>query len=65
MNRSPNLGQTTTPSDSQQKKIFKKYLPADYRVKLKESEKRDKSTDLARGLKKTMEHKRDSDANSN
>ena len=32
-------------------------VPADHRLKLKESEKRDKYLDLARKLKKTMEHK--------
>ena len=39
-------------------------VPVDHRVKLKESEKRDKFLDLARGLKKTMEHESDSDTNS-
>ena len=34
-------------------------VPTDHRVKLKKSEKRDKSPDLARELKKTMEHKSD------
>ena len=38
---------------------------ADCRVKLKESEKRDKYLDLARELKKTMEHKSDSSTNCN
>ena len=36
---------------------------ADYRVKLKKSERRDKYWDLARELKKTMEHVSDSDTN--
>ena len=31
-------------------------VPADHRAKLKESRKRDKNQDLARGLKKTTEH---------
>ena len=39
-------------------------FPADHRVKLKESEKRDKYVDLARELK-TMEHEGDGDVNCN
>ncbi len=31
-------------------------VPADHRIKLKECEKKDKNLDLARELKKTMEH---------
>ena len=55
-NRSSNLGQTTRPSDSQQKRkkicrIVEFSVPADHRVKHKESEKRDKYLDLARELK--------------
>ena len=46
-NRSSNLGQVTKPSDSQQKREL-----ADCRVKIKESKKRNKDIDLARGLKK-------------
>ena len=38
-------------------------VPADHRVKLKESEKRDEYLDLARELKKTMEHESDGDIN--
>ena len=70
-NGSPNLGQTTRQSDSQQKKKKKKkkrkkkkkkekkekrvsVVQADHRVKLKESEKRDKYLDLARKLKKQI-----------
>ena len=34
-------------------------LLADHRVKIKESEKRNKYQDIARGLKKTMEHEGD------
>ena len=34
-------------------------VPADHRIKLKESGKKDKYLDLARELKKTMEHKGD------
>ena len=53
---SPNLGQTTKLSDSQQKRepddfVVDFAVPADYRVKLK-GEKRDKYLDLARELKK-------------
>ena len=55
-NRSSNLGQTTRPSDSQQKnrtwRIVYFAVPADHRVKLNESEKRDKYLDLDRELKK-------------
>ena len=40
-------------------------IPADHRVKVKESENRDKYLDLARKLKKTMEHESDGDTNSN
>ena len=34
-------------------------VPADHRIKLKESEKKDKYLDLARELKKTMENEGD------
>ena len=34
-------------------------VPADYRIKLTESEKKDKFLDLAKELKKTMEHESD------
>ena len=34
-------------------------VPADHRIKLKESEKKDKYQPLARELKKTMEHEGD------
>ena len=36
-------------------------IPADYRVKLKENQNRDKNFDLARELKKTVEHENDND----
>ena len=60
MNGSPNLSQTTEPYNNQQKKKKKKKkkrtvdfaVQADYREKLKESEKMDKYLDLARKLKK-------------
>ena len=37
-------------------KIVDFAVPADHRIKLKECEKKDKYIDLARELKKTMEH---------
>ena len=40
-------------------------VPADHKVKLKESEKKDKYLDLARELKKTMEHEGDNYTNFN
>ena len=40
-------------------------VPADYGVKLKESENRDKYLDLARELEKTMEHEGDDEMNCN
>ena len=40
-------------------------IPADYRVKLKESEKKDKYIDLAREQKKTIGHRSDGDINCN
>ena len=55
-NESPNLGQTTRSYNNQQKKwtcnIVDFAVPADHRVKLKESEKKDKYLDLTRKLKK-------------
>ena len=64
-NRSPNLIQTTRPSNNQQKKKKKEKkrkkrtckivdfaVPANHRVKLKESEKKDKYLNLARELNK-------------
>ena len=54
--RSPNIGSKTWPYNNQQKnwicKIFDFAGPADYRIKLKECEKKDKYLDLARELKK-------------
>ena len=59
-NGSSNLGQTTRPRDSQQKKrtylIVDFAVPANLRVKLKESKKKDKYQNFARELKKTMEY---------
>ena len=53
---SPNLGQKTRPNNYQQKKRICKIVdfavPADYRIKLKEFEKKGKYLDLARELKK-------------
>ena len=64
-NGSSDLGRTTRLRDSQQKKttcrIVNFAIPADHRVKLKESEKRDKYLDLERELKKKMKHESDSD----
>ena len=54
-NRSPNLGQKTRPYSNQQKKRTCKFVdfavPVDYRIKLKESEKKDKYLDFERELK--------------
>ena len=53
---SPNPGQKTGFNNYQEKKrtckIVDFAVPADHRIKLKESEKRDKYLDLARELKK-------------
>ena len=52
---SPNLGQKTRSNNNQQKMRIRKIVdfsvPADHRIKLKESEKKDKYLDLARELK--------------
>ena len=40
-------------------------VPVDHRIKLKECEKKDKYLDLARELKKTMEHAGDNYTNCN
>ena len=40
-------------------------VPVNPKVKIKESEKRDKYFDLARKFKKVLKHKNDSDNNSN
>ena len=68
--RSLNIGQTTRPSDSQQKKKKNTFrfmdfsVSIDHRVIMKESENRDKYLDLTRELKKkTLEHEGDSDTN--
>ena len=57
---SSNNDQKTKPCDNQQKKrtceIIDIALPADHRIKLKECEKKDDYIDLARELKKTVEH---------
>ena len=52
-------------NEKKKKRIVDLAIPADHRVKLKESEKRDKYLDLAIELKKTMEHEGDSDTNCN
>ena len=55
-NNNDNLSQTTRPYDNQQKKrtckIVDFAVPADHRIKLKESEKKNKHLDLASELKK-------------
>ena len=55
-NNNNNLGQKTKLNINQQKKrickIVDLVVPADNRIKLKESEKKDKYFDLVRGLKK-------------
>ena len=55
-NGSPDLDQKTRPYNNQQKKRICKIVDyavsADHRIKLKESEKKDKYLDLARELKK-------------
>ena len=57
------------PNNNQQKKRICKIVdfavPADHRIKLKECEKKDKYVDLARELKKTMEHESDDCINRN
>ena len=62
INGSPNDGQTTRPCDGQPQKrtsrIVDFAVPADHKVKLKENEKGDKYIDLARELKKIMQHER-------
>ena len=68
--RSPNLGQKTRPYNNHHKKkkickIADFAIPADNRIKLKEYEKKDKYLDLARELKKTMEHAGDYSTNWN
>ena len=44
-------------------KIVDFAVPADHRIKLKECEKKDKYLDLAKELKKTMEHEGDNYTN--
>ena len=58
------------PSNNQQKKekagnIVDFAVLADHRVKFKESEKKDKYFDLARKLKKTVEHEGEDNTNCN
>ena len=68
-NGSPNPAQKTGYNNNQQKKRTRKIIdfavPADHRIKLKECEKRDKYLDLARELKKTVEHAGDNYTNCN
>ena len=67
--RSPNLGKTTRSYNPRLKKgtckIVKFAVPADHRVKLKESEKKDKYLELSRELKKIVEHESDDYTNCN
>ena len=58
----------TRSCDHEQKKkgtcrIVNLLVSADHRVKLKESEKRDKYLDLAREFKKSIEHEGDDESN--
>ena len=68
-NSSTNLSQTTWPCDNQQKKKRICWredfaVPAEHRVKIKESEKKDKYLLLSKELKKkTVEHESDGDIN--
>ena len=69
-NTSPNLGQTIRSCNNQQQKrscwIVDFAVPADLRVKLKESEKREKNLDLAGELKKPWKkHESNDDTNYN
>ena len=70
-NGSLNLDQTTRPCNNQKKKkmrtcrIVDLGVPADHKVKLKESEKKDKYLDLAWELKKTVEYESEYDTNFN
>ena len=69
-NGSSNLSQTTRPYNNQQQKkrtcrIVDFAVPGDLRVKLEESEKKGKYLDLARELKKTVEHESDDYTNCN
>ena len=65
----PNLGQKNRPNNNQLKKRICKIVdiavPADHRIKLKECEKKDKYLDIARELKKTVEHAGDNYTNCN
>ena len=70
INGSPNLDPKTRSYNNQRKKKEKKIIkivdfavPADHRIKLKECEKGDKYLDLARELKKNMEHEGDNYTN--
>ena len=67
-NGSPHLGQKNRPYNNQQKKkrickIVDFAVPADQRVKLKENETKEKYLNLAKELKKYMEHEGNNDTN--
>ena len=64
-NGSPNLAQTTRPDNNQQKSELQHCGFYCHRVKLKEREKKDKYQDLAKELKKTVEHESDIYTNCN
>ena len=68
-NRSPNLGQTTRPSNNQQEKenLLKCELccPAKHRINLKENEKNEKYLYPAKELKNTVDNETDHDTNYN
>ena len=68
-NGSANLGQSTEPYNNQPKirtcRIVDFAVSADHRIKLKESEKKDKYMDLAKKLKKIVELESDDCTNCN
>ena len=69
-NRSPNLGQTTWPYNKQQQKkrtcrIVDFSVPADQKVKLKETEKKDNFLDLVRVFQKAVVQESDDYTNCN
>ena len=61
--RRPDLIIINNNKKNKTSKIVDFAVPADHRIKLKECEKKDKYLDLARKLKKTMEHEGDNYTN--
>ena len=61
--RSPDLIIINKKKSERICKIIDFAVPADYRIKLKECEKKYKYFDLSRELKKKMEHESDNDTN--